>query len=664
MVPEPAASPPRQVRLESWKDIAAHLQRDVRTVQRWEKAEGLPVHRHMHGERGTVYAYTDELDQWWARRGPQPNGHGSAVVAARKLPWWPFALAGAVLLAALAAWFRSPTRSAAPSPVPKVLGRLLAASTSEGRQPLLVPLPFQPSEVLLRPDGKELYILHFNSVSVMDTRTNRITHNVPVVARPTRAALSPDGARLYVGSSVADLSVIDTATKKVTTVSTGGPVTDLAVTPDGRKLFLASEYTGLKRLLTATGELAPLPGTVCPMYLAINPAGTRLYVSYQCGGPGGRPGHDAIDVVDIATEHSVATFQGPPMVGGNISVTPDGQHVWVSASDACSTPKYDHTGCPLTPAEVFHVIRAQDLSLIQTLAFRTDRAQSSEVHLYPDGSRAILTGPGIRVVDALRFTVTERLEAEPGYSYYSRFAIARDGSRAYIPHGNPDEIAVFDFLPSACEPPQAGLQSFWPADGSTDDAHDGTPAELRNGAAFAPGRVGQAFRLDGVNDYVSIRPSSPASVTSMDGSIAAWVKFGKLGREMSIADRMPASGESGWRLFVKPSGQLVFCLAGRTGCVASTTLALAGRWYHVAGVRTVSGLALYVNGVSEASKALAPPLVPESAQDDTAMNLGASHAPGAFLEGLIDEVVLYKRGLDAADIRQLYDAGRCIAPGG
>ena len=59
-------------RLESWKDIAAYLKRDVSTVQRWEKKEGLPVHRHMHDRLGSVYAFTGELDTWreqkrWAK---------------------------------------------------------------------------------------------------------------------------------------------------------------------------------------------------------------------------------------------------------------------------------------------------------------------------------------------------------------------------------------------------------------------------------------------------------------------------------------------------------------------------------------------------------------------------------------------------------------------
>jgi TolB-like protein/Tfp pilus assembly protein PilF len=64
--PLPSVRPPEKVteRLESWKDIAAYLNRDVTTVQRWEKREGMPVHRHLHDKRGSVYALTSELDIW------------------------------------------------------------------------------------------------------------------------------------------------------------------------------------------------------------------------------------------------------------------------------------------------------------------------------------------------------------------------------------------------------------------------------------------------------------------------------------------------------------------------------------------------------------------------------------------------------------------------
>src|SRR6202041_779960 len=57
-------------RLESWKEIAGYLGRDVTTVRRWEKREGLPVHRLQHSRLGSVYAYTVELDAWRSERAP------------------------------------------------------------------------------------------------------------------------------------------------------------------------------------------------------------------------------------------------------------------------------------------------------------------------------------------------------------------------------------------------------------------------------------------------------------------------------------------------------------------------------------------------------------------------------------------------------------------
>lgn len=51
-------------RLDSWKEIAAYLGRDVTTVQRWEKREGMPVHRHLHDRIGSVYASRAALDVW------------------------------------------------------------------------------------------------------------------------------------------------------------------------------------------------------------------------------------------------------------------------------------------------------------------------------------------------------------------------------------------------------------------------------------------------------------------------------------------------------------------------------------------------------------------------------------------------------------------------
>ena len=82
--------------LESWKEIAAYLKRDVRTVIRWEKSEGLPVHRHLHQARSSVYAYPSEINAWSASRKPRRE-----EVAAWRRPVPALAFAAVLMLSLL-----------------------------------------------------------------------------------------------------------------------------------------------------------------------------------------------------------------------------------------------------------------------------------------------------------------------------------------------------------------------------------------------------------------------------------------------------------------------------------------------------------------------------------------------------------------------------------
>jgi Tol biopolymer transport system component len=101
-------------RLDSWKEIASYLKRDVTTVQRWEKREGMPVHRHLHDRMGSVYASRAELDAWTRSRNlPAAQDNGNNALATppapppRSVPFlarWTFLLpAAAVAVLALAA---------------------------------------------------------------------------------------------------------------------------------------------------------------------------------------------------------------------------------------------------------------------------------------------------------------------------------------------------------------------------------------------------------------------------------------------------------------------------------------------------------------------------------------------------------------------------------
>jgi TolB-like protein/Tfp pilus assembly protein PilF len=88
-------------RLNCWKAIAAYLKRDERTVRRWEK-EGLPVHRHLHAKKASVYAYTSEIDLWWNRDRTR-LGTAAALTESRLRRTW-FLAACSTFLVAVAGW--------------------------------------------------------------------------------------------------------------------------------------------------------------------------------------------------------------------------------------------------------------------------------------------------------------------------------------------------------------------------------------------------------------------------------------------------------------------------------------------------------------------------------------------------------------------------------
>src|SRR5919206_542751 len=86
MADSPTGAPPAgtapEDRLDSWKEIAAYLKRDVTTVQRWEKREQMPVRRHLHDKLGSVYAFRSELDAWARNRNltvGQPSEQAAAI---------------------------------------------------------------------------------------------------------------------------------------------------------------------------------------------------------------------------------------------------------------------------------------------------------------------------------------------------------------------------------------------------------------------------------------------------------------------------------------------------------------------------------------------------------------------------------------------------------
>ncbi len=121
--PPQATSRPQLVpreRLESWKEIATYLNRGERTVQRWEREQGLPVHRLAHNKHSSVYAYAAELDAWRESRRldengePEPDDTPPARIGGAKSRRLRLAILApaVVLLGAVAVWLLRPEPSA------------------------------------------------------------------------------------------------------------------------------------------------------------------------------------------------------------------------------------------------------------------------------------------------------------------------------------------------------------------------------------------------------------------------------------------------------------------------------------------------------------------------------------------------------------------------
>jgi Tol biopolymer transport system component len=92
------------------------MRRDVKTVQRWEKREGMPVHRHLHDKMGSVYAFRTELDAWTSNRRPASPEEDAVPeliphVTQRSRWVWGLAAAGTVVVVGLVAWALWPARS-------------------------------------------------------------------------------------------------------------------------------------------------------------------------------------------------------------------------------------------------------------------------------------------------------------------------------------------------------------------------------------------------------------------------------------------------------------------------------------------------------------------------------------------------------------------------
>jgi Tol biopolymer transport system component len=238
-------------RLDSWKEIAAYLKRSVRTVTRWERDEGLPVHRHLHSKSGSVYAYTAELDEWWTRRGEQVDRQASEKEKeSSRMPigrrvW--IAAGAAVVLVGVStiAWLAWTGRPALPA------SNLLPLTTYPG-------VEGPPS---LSPDGNQVTFERKGDIFVKQVDGEALVQLTNTASLEHAPAWSPDGRQIAfarAGEGIFVISPLGGGERKI--AGTRAPVLlkTMAWTADARSLVI-SELTSpicasLFVLSVATGE--------------------------------------------------------------------------------------------------------------------------------------------------------------------------------------------------------------------------------------------------------------------------------------------------------------------------------------------------------------------------------------------------------------------------
>jgi hypothetical protein len=183
----------------------------------------------------------------------------------------------------------------------------------------------------------------------------------------------------------------------------------------------------------------------------------------------------------------------------------------------------------------------------------------------------------------------------------------------------------------------------------------------------------EAFDFDGSSPGIDLGRSSVLNFSGHDFTIHVWVRLAGNcnssgpGCDMSIIDKMVNDGfvnTYGWRLLRQSDGNFWFCLGGgpnKNGCdligdttVTSLTYPEIELWYSVAGVKTDSQISIYVNGVLEGTISLGEFFD----SSDTPLLIGENFSEGAYLNGQIGEVQLFRSALSAPHVRALFERSK------
>jgi hypothetical protein len=219
--------------------------------------------------------------------------------------------------------------------------------------------------------------------------------------------------------------------------------------------------------------------------------------------------------------------------------------------------------------------------------------------------------------------------------------------------------AILTVQTPVCVPPAAGMIGWWAGEGNADDVFGANHGTLQNGATLAPGKVGQAFSFDGLNDRVFISESSSVDLSRKPAwTINAWVKPASFDNVS-----WPTIYSEGYYWISlgihRETGALESWIHNTHRLIGAVPMEL-GNWNHVALTYDSTNRTLYLNGA-----VVGAGYAPTIAADDSGSAIGNIPVAGsdqARFQGEIDEVAIFNRSLTSNEIAAIYaarSAGMC-----
>ena len=220
-----------------------------------------------------------------------------------------------------------------------------------------------------------------------------------------------------------------------------------------------------------------------------------------------------------------------------------------------------------------------------------------------------------------------------------------------------------------------GLQGHWKLDetsgttavDSSGNGNDGTLTNMNPASDWVPGQINGALDFDGNNDYVNAgSDASIDDVFTSGGTVSAWIYLEGWGESDfgRITDKsLDTSATAGWSFQVDGASGVdrirfeTGFSGGQGGWATPTGSISLNNWYHVAAVYNSGSAAndatIYINGTPQTITEVTTPSGTYNSDAAYALQIGGFTGALRTFDGLIDDVRIYDRALDGAEIAQL-----------